>query len=225
MGVDFIGYSNVRTEPIPSRFRATKKSITNEKRKGILKDLLSMSRDERILSLTLMGAQLTSEGLIIPDELELPHEIQDEFYKTIGIEPDFLDVCWNTNTIYRSTPETKSGSASRSYSGYGDFYRDVNILNKLPLPYMPPSTDMAPENGFVNTEKCILCLQGLNMVRDHYVAPDWKPDAEKYGNSSDHRFDDSLVDKKDNIHEDSWFFREFYSMMVLGAESGFVKIS
>ncbi len=225
MGVDFYSYSNVRTEPIPSRFRATKKSITNEKRKDILKDLLSMSRDERILSLTLMGAQLTSEGLIIPDELELPHEIQDEFYKTIGIEPDFLDVCWNTNTIYRSTPETKSGSASRSYSGYGDFYRDVNILNKLPLPYMPPSTDMAPENGFVNTEKCILCLQGLNMVRDHYVAPDWKPDAEKYGESTDHRFDDSLVDKKDNIHDDSWFFREFYSMMALGAESGFVRIS
>jgi hypothetical protein len=225
MGVDFYSYSNVRTEPIPSRFRATKKSITNEKRKDILKDLLSMSRDERILSLTLMGAQLTSEGLIIPDELELPHEIQDEFYKTIGIEPDFLDVCWNTNTIYRSTPETKSGSASRSYSGYGDFYRDVNILNKLPLPYMPPSTDMAPENGFVNTEKCILCLQGLNMVRDHYVAPDWKPDAEKFGESTDHRFDDSLVDKKDNIHDDSWFFREFYSMMALGAESGFIRIA
>jgi hypothetical protein len=225
MGVDFYSYSNVRTEPIPSRFRATKKSITNEKRKDILKDLLSMSRDERILSLTLMGAQLTSEGLIIPDELELPHEIQDEFYKTIGIEPDFLDVCWNTNTIYRSTPETKSGSASRSYSGYGDFYRDVNILNKLPLPYMPPSTDMAPENGFVNTEKCILCLQGLNMVRDHYVAPDWKPDAEKFGESTDHRFDDSLTDKKDNIHDDSWFFREFYSMMALGAESGFIIIA
>jgi hypothetical protein len=225
MGVDFYSYSNVRTEPVPSRFRATKKSITNEKRKDILKNLLSMSRDERILSLTLMGAQITSEGLIIPDELELPHEVQNEFYETIGKEPDFIDVCWNTNTIYRSTPETKSGSASRSYSGYGDFYRDVNILNKLPLPYMPPSTDMAPENGFVNTEKCILCLQGLNMVRDHYVSPEWQPDAEKYGNLSEHRFDNSLTDKKDNIHDDSWFFREFYSMITLGAESGFVRIA
>lgn len=224
MGVDFLSYSNVRTEPIPSRFRATMKPVSNERRKEMLKELLEAPRDMRSLILTMSGAQLGPNGLIVPDELDLSPKVRDEFYDTIGQEDDYLDVCWNTNTIYRSTPETKSGSASRSYSGYGDFYRDVNILNKLPLPYMPPSTDIAPENGFVNTEKCILCLQGLNMIRDHFVAPDWKPDAEKYGNSSDHRFDDSLTDKKDNIHEDSWFFREFYSMMTLGAESGFVRI-
>jgi hypothetical protein len=225
MGVDFYSYSNVRTEPIPSRFRATKKATTNDKRKDILKQLLNMSQDERALSLTLLGAQLGPEGLIIPDELSISPELQDEFYETIGKEPDFLDVCWDTNTIYRSTPDTKRGTAGRSYSGYGDFCRDLKVLNKLPLPYMPPSTDTAPENGYVNTEKCILCLQGLNMVRDHYVSPDWKPDAEKYGNSSEHRFDKSLTDKKDNIHDDSWFFREFYSMIALGAESGFIRIA
>lgn len=225
MGVDFYSYSNVRTEPIPSRFRATIKPVSNERRKEMLKELLNTPHEMRSLVLTMTGAKLTSEGLIVPDELELSSEIQDEFYNTIGKEPDFLAVCWNTNTIYRSTAETKRGSAGRSYSGYGDFCRDLTILNKLPLPYMPPSTDTAPENGYVNTEKCILCLQGLNMVRDHYVSPDWKPDAEKYGESTDHRFDDSLIDKKDNIHNDSWFFREFYSMMALGAESGFVRIS
>ncbi len=225
MGVDFFSYSNVRTEPIPSRFRATKKSITNEKRKDILKELLSMTRDERVLSLALMGAHLGPDGLIIPDELELPREVQDEFYKTIGKEPDFLDVCWNTNTIYRSTPDTKRGTAGRTYSGYSDFCKDLTTLNKLPMPYLPPSTDSAPENGYVNTEKCILCLQGLNMIRDHYVSPEWQPDADKYGNSDAHRFDISLTDKKDNIHDDSWFFREFYSMMALGAESGFVRIA
>ena len=225
MGVDFYSYSNVRTEPIPSRFRATIKPVTNERRKEMLKELLATPREMRSLVLTITGAQLGPDGLIVPDELDLPREVQDEFYETIGKEPDFLDVCWNTNTIYRSTPETKRGTAGRTYSGYGDFCRDLTILNKLPLPYLPPSTDTAPENGYVSTEKCLLCLQGLNMVRDHYVAPDWKPDAEKYGESTDHRFDDSLTDKKDNIHDDSWFFREFYSMMALGAESGFVKIA
>ena len=225
MGVDFYSNSNVRTEPIPSRFRATKKSISNEKRKDILKDLLTMSRDERVLSLTLMGAQLTSDGLIIPDEIELSPELRDEFYNTIGKETDYLDVCWETNTIYRSTPDTKSVAAGRSYSGYADFCRNLVALNKLPLPYMPPSTDTAPEYGFVTTDKCVLCLQGLNMIRDYYVSPEWQPDAEKYGNSDAHRFDNSLNDKKDNIHDDSWFFREFYSMIALGAESGFVRIA
>jgi hypothetical protein len=224
MGVDFISYSNVRTEPIPSRFRATIKPVSNERRKEMLKQLLEAPRDMRSLILTISGAQLGPEGLIVPDELDLSPEVRDEFYDTIGQEDDYLDVCWNTNTIYRTTPETKRGSADRTYSGYADFCRTLNELNKLPLPYLPPSTDTAPENGYISTEKCILCLQGLNMVRDHFVSPEWQSDADKYGNYNSHRFDDSLTEKKDNIHEDSWFFREFYSMMALGAESGFVRI-
>ena len=184
-----------------------------------------MTRDERLLSLTLMGAQLTPDGLIMPDELEISPELQDEFYNTIGKEEDFITACWLTNTIYRRTSDTKVGSAGRTYSGYADFCRILKTLNILPLPYLPPSTDTAPENGFVSTDKCIICLQGLNQVRDHFVSRSWQPDADKYGNSTDHRFDDTLTDKKDNIHEDSWFFREFYSMMALGTESGFVRIS
>jgi hypothetical protein len=225
MGVDFFSYSNVRTEPIPRRFRATMKPVSNEQRKKMLKELLEAPREMRSLILTMSGAQVGPEGLIVPDELDLSPEVRDEFYYTIGKEPDYLDVCWNTNTIYRKTPDTKRGTAGRSYSGYADFCRTLKELNKLPLPYLPPSTDTAPENGYVNTEKCILCLQGLNMIRDHFVSPEWQPDAEKYGNSDEHRFDESLTDKKDNIHEDSWFFREFYSLMALGAESGFVRIS
>lgn len=225
MGVDFFSYSNVRTEPIPSRFRATKKPTTNEKRKDILKDLFNLSHDERTLVLTMMGAQLTPDGLIVPDELEISPELQDEFYNTIGKEEDFITVCWDTNIIYRSTPETKTGTAGRTYSGYADFCRTLKSLNKLPLPYLPPSTDIAPENGIVSTDKCVLCLQGLNQVRDHFVSSDWKPDADKYGNSDIHRFNTEIEDKENNIHDDSWFFREFYSMMALGADSGFVRIA
>lgn len=223
MGVDFYSYSNARTEPVPSRFRATKKVISNEQRINILRDLLNMSHDERALSMALIGAQLTPDSVLIPDELS--HELRDEFYETIGKEDDFIDVCWETNTIYRRTSDTKLGCAGRSYGGYEDFCRDLKILNKIAMPYMPSSTDTAPEYGFVSTEKCLLCLQGLNKIRDHYVSSDWIPDAEKYGNSWDHRFNDTLVDSTDNIHEDSWFFREFYSMISLGAESGFVRIA
>lgn len=225
MGVDFYSYSNVRTEPIPSRFRATKKTTSNEQRKDILKDLLNISPEERTFVLTMMGAQFGPNGLVMPDEISISPELQDEFYKTIGNEDNFIAVCWETNTIYRSTPETKRGSAGRSYSGYGDFRRELTKLNKLPMPYMPPDTDVAPEYGFVSTEKCILCLQGLNQVRDHFVSPEWQADSEKYGNSDKHRFDDTIADKNDNIHEDSWFFREFYSMISLAAEAGIVRIA
>lgn len=212
MGVDFNGFSNVRTEPIPIRFRATRKPVSNEKRENILKEIVNASPDMRGLIMVFLGVQVTANGVIIPDKIEISSELQNEFYDTIGQEEDFLAVCWNTNTIYRSTPDTKSGSTGRSYSGYSEFYNNLNALNKSPLPYLPPSTDVAPECGFVNTEKCILCLQGLNTVRDHFVSPEWKGDSP---------FDDSLLKKDD----DSEFFCEFYSLMALGAESGFVRIT
>jgi len=212
MGVDFNGFSNVRSEPIPSRFRATRKPVSNEQREKILKDIVSAAPEMRGLIMTLLGVQATVNGVIIPDEISISSELHDEFYDTIGQEEDFLAVSWDTNTIYRSTPDTKSGSTGRSYSGYSEFCKNLNALNKIPLPYLPPSTDVAPENGFVNTEKCILCLQGLNIVRDHFVSPEWK---------GDYPIDDSLLKKDD----DSEFFCEFYSLMALGAESGFVKIS
>jgi hypothetical protein len=226
MGVDYYSYSNVRTEPIPSRFRPTKKVVNNNKQQNeLFKQISEIPPELKPFILGMMGAQLGPNGLIIPDEIDILPEVRDEFYNTIGKEPDYIDVCWNTNIIYRSTPETKLGCASRSYSGYGEFCRDLDILNKHPMPYMPPDTDVAPEYGFISTDKCILCLQGLNQIRNHYVSPEWRPDPEKYGNSSEHRFNDDSIDKKDDIHGDSWFFREFYSMMMLGAESGFVRIS
>lgn len=158
------------------------------------------------------------------DRKDFDNELRYEFYGTIGREEDFITVNWDTNIIYRKTPETKIGSASRSYDGYGEFLSKLTKLNGGHRSYMPPDTDIAPENGIVSTERCITCLQGLERVRSHFVSPSFVADPEKYGNSYEHRLYTESVPEEDNIHDDSWFFREFYSMMSVATDSGIVSI-
>jgi hypothetical protein len=91
--------------------------------------------------------------------------------------------------------------------------------------YMPPSVDSPPENEFVLTASSIDCLNGLEEVKKYFVSETFEANSEKYGNSIDHRFDSKIVPSEDDIHEESWFFREFYSMITLAADGGIVKIS
>lgn len=227
MGVDFYGYSRVKAEPVPERFRAKRVPASAEKRRDLENRLRLAPYDVRCLILTLSGTSVGPEGqLIIPDDIEISEELRDEFYAMYRENKDFINVCWDTNIMYFKTADSKPGSAGRSYSGYGDF---CTLLTKLnggrPLSYMPPSTDTAPENGFVSAEKCLQCLQGLDLVRHHFVSAGFTADGGKYGESCDHRFKEDLVPKEDDIHGDSWFFREFYSLMTLGADGGIVRIS
>lgn len=87
MGVEFIGYSRIKTEPLPNRFKILNK--------------------------------------------------QDEFFQTIAKENDFISVCFETNTIYRTTPETIVSSAKRSYSGYDDFVEELRSLDDKMFTYLP----------------------------------------------------------------------------------------
>jgi hypothetical protein len=218
MGVDFYAYSYVRIEPVPARFRAERKSMTHDARREFEKELSALTRDEQALVLCLRGMSRDAEGrLIVPDEVILSEELRNKFYETIGSEDDFLHVEWETNTIWRSTADTKMATAGRSYSGYSDFFRGVRTFygDKSEF-YMPPSTDTAPENGLVSTERCIQCLRTLEAVRENYVSYAWFPDCgvpPREGGS-------------DNRRDDSWFFREFYTAVELAANgSGVLRIS
>jgi hypothetical protein len=222
MGVDFYGYSFVRTEPLPKKFRGEKRDpaeLEAERRKL----MASIRADPEVASLVLVlsGASIGTDGrLIMPDTPVVSDELREEFYTTIGNEPDFLGVDWDTGIIWRSTEETKIASAGRSYSGYGDFRQCLRDLNGgRPLLYMPPSTDTAPENGYVSADRCRLCLEGLDRLRAHFVPADWKPNPEGGDGDGD------TVDDKDELHADSWFFRQFYTTMWIGAQSGMVRIS
>jgi hypothetical protein len=224
MGVDFTGYSNVKTEPLPSRFKPV---INKQSEKDILefeKELQKTPKEYRSLIMSIAGASYGVDGrIILPYEVKVPDEMCDEFYNTIGKEPDFIAVCWDTMTIYRRTPETRSGTSGRSYSGYGDFCRELKFLNNGPLQYIPPDTDVAPEYGFISTDKCLTCIQALDKIRHQLVSDSWQPDPEKYCDCNNARYEEDFP-KDDDRNQESWFFREFYTVMSLGAESGFVRI-
>jgi hypothetical protein len=225
MGVDFHGYSRIRTEPIPNKYRASNKAISDYERREFEKEFHQLHPDLKGIVLSINGISYGSEGhLIYPSIPELSEQLQDELYEIYEKQEDFITVCWNTNTIYRRTPDTKECVAGRSYSGYGDFIDILKKLNEGPLPYIPPSIDSAPENGLVSSDKCWTCLQTLNKLRHHFVSDSWQPDYTKYINYPK-TVEDLDDDKADDIHEHSWFFRDFYTVISLGADGGFVRIS
>lgn len=225
MGVDFTGYSRVKSDPVPDRFRTKRKPVSEEDTKRFETKLLETPHDLRAFVMVMSGASYSQNGkVILPDVIEIAQELKDELYEIMEKEEDYICISWETNTIYRRTPETKQGSAGRSYSGYGDFRKVLFELNGGRLPYMPPDTNVAPENGIVSTERCITCLQGLERLKHHFVSPSFVADPEKYGISCDHRFSDKDVPAEDNINPDSWFFREFYSMMSVASDGGIVVI-
>lgn len=217
MGVDFYAYSYVRTEPVPARFRAERKVMSDSDRLKFERELVRLSREEQALVMCINGMSRDADGrLIVPEETTLSDELRTEFYNTIAAEDNFLHVDWATNTIWRTTEDTKFADAGRTYSGYGEFFKGVREFYGARSDfYMPPSTDSAPENGLVNTERCQQCLRTLDVVRRNYVSDAWKPEA-----------DVSVPEEEEEgPHADSWFFRQFYTAVALAANgSGVLRI-
>lgn len=226
MGVDYYGYSNVRIEPIPAEFRPRIARWSAEKQAEFEHKYEATDHDVRPLILAMNGISRDHTGKFVYP-IEVKHDAEDAadaFYAKYCDEPNFIGVCWQKNRMYWKTEDTKKGCADRSYSGFGDFRALLHKLYNLPAhlaPYIPPSTDCAPEHGYIDTEQCMSCLRGLDKVRDTFVPKEWTPDPEKYGINTDHRF----THTSDDIHQDSWFFREFYCVMTLGAEGGVVLVS
>jgi hypothetical protein len=217
MGVDFLGYSYVRSEPIPTKYRSIKKSyaLKEAERKYLEDEITKAPAYMRDLILAMTGVSIGTDGnYIMTEYCKISDELSEEFYSTIGSQTDFIGVCWQTNTIWQTTDLTRKTSCGRSYSGYSDFCDFLKDLNNGQF-YLPPCTDRAPECGFLTPERCNLCIQGLDRIRHHFVSNAWIPD---YVSPKE-------VLPEDDLHDDSWFFREFYSTLSLGSESGVVLIS
>ena len=220
MGVDYYGYSCVRSEPIPAAYRPIISEWSAEEKAEFKAKYGAAPADVRPLLLAINGVSRDSRGgFVFPQRIETADTDEKAPFRA---DPNFLEVLWDRNIVYYKTAETVEGTAGRSYSGYGDFRKLVDSLAEDKF-YMPPSTDTAPENGFLTTTDCINCLRGLNTVRKHFVSDVWVPDPAKYGNDCAHRFADAGADDVNTEH--SWFFREFYSVIHLGANGGFVRIS
>lgn len=205
MGVDFHGYSNVRTEPLPDRFRRVRKAPASE---AAVKDRYKgLDPGMAVLARAIFGDPED-------DKYECNKKAEEEFYKTIGTKKDFLAVCWHTNTIWLSTKETKHEHASASYGTYADFHRLVLSFYKshdIMRPYMPPDTDLTNEHGIVSATNCRTCIKTLDWVRGHFVPSKW---------SAFGPYDESELEK----NEWGSFFAQFYKTVARGAESGVLLV-
>ncbi len=228
MGVLFIAYSFLVTEPVPLQFRASWKAVSEAYRVNIEKDLKAMPSDVASLCMYSLGVSRDASGrLVIPDERVQNEDAETLFYETIGASTDFVTVDWTSNTFWRATGDSREAVAGRSYGGYGSFVGEVEAAFGRARQgfYMPPATDCAPEMGIVSTERCLQCLRTLEAVRSKWVSDVWTP-----GPGRPFKTEEGLaapvLDSEEDLREDSWFFREFFTAMSLAANgSGIVIIS
>jgi hypothetical protein len=112
-----------------------------------------------------------------------------------------------------STKESQHLQTSRSYSGYSEFWEEVK--EHVPDIYLPLTMD-----SVIPSDLCQRVIDGLDKVRHHFVLDTWKPLDILDGD----RIDEDLYDC-DHRDDHDWFFREFYRVFYLGAQSGVVVVS
>lgn len=215
MGVSFRGISYVRAEPLPAKYRVKRQPVSEKERAALTQQLALAPAILRGVILSAHGASYDEAGnLILPDRMEIDIKLRAKFYEQAEEKKDYITVVWETNTAYYKTGDSCRAGAGGGYGTYADFCRELYRVAGSRLPYMPPSTDSAPEYGVVNTEKCLMCLQGLESVRRHFVEDDWIPDPTV-------EYDVEEGDK----NEYTWLFRKFYTMMSVASQGGIVCIS
>lgn len=208
MGVDFTGVSELRSEPLPARFRPERKPARSSDITALEREIAAHPECASLI-LTLSGGYLDEDGgVVIPDSVEPSYGVAAEFERTIGAEKDFFAVDWEGSRIWRTTEASVQTSVGRNYAGYAKFKKFLYQLNDNKPFYMPSDTDSGPERGIVSAERCVECLAGLDRVRHHFVADAWKPG----------------MGGTVSLHTESWFFCEFYTVMWRGSQSGAVLI-
>ena len=216
MGVDFHAYSNIRTEPLPTEFRIAHRRWTDKEKQEFQETLRSAPQDMCSLILATKGITTSPSGeLVFPEISTGSEDLKDKAYDYYHETEEFITICWLTNTVYLKTPETREYSCGRSYSGYGEFNQILAKLNKGKSLTMPHSCTTG--NDLFSAEKCRQIFGDLKELRDHFVQESWEPDVAKtFGLSED--------DQEDK-HEQSWFFKEFYTLISLAADCGIMYVS
>lgn len=215
MGVNFHAYSNVRTEPLPIEYRRTHRKWT-ETEKQRFHDVINQDTPERrLLLLAASGVRTVSSGeLIFPEKIMFTDEMEEMEEKVLEHyeqTPDFIKLCFLTNTIYYKTPATHAYSCDSSYSSYSEFTELLAKLNNgEPLSIPQPFTTDYP---LISAEKCRQILGDLKVLRHYFVQESWEPDL---------TMDFGLSKDDQENKEESWFFKEFYTLISLGANCGLV---
>lgn len=210
MGVDFIAYSSVVIKPIPTKYRSTLKERSSnafareleEKSFQALRDGVDMTIRQMIsLCKGLHGIgydQFTGKEVMPPEIVHEDPALRNEFEELCEENDDHIVILWEQNMVYEKTAETLSHGCGRSYSGYYEFRQELTKLNGgKPLAYLPPDTDVAPENGVVTADKAKICLAELDKLKHHFA---------------------------NNGNEHSWFFGDFYKCIATAADCGILRI-
>jgi len=214
MGVDFQGTSRLRTTPLPAKWYRKPVPATRAEIEDLRQVFLNTPADIRCLIMVTHGASWGPDGqLILPPKIVISSEEREAAHEELAAaDPEFYTICWETNTVYYKTKESKTSSCYHSYWCYDEFLQDLWKHNNGQRFYMPPSTDTAPENGFLSADRAQLALDGMNRVRHHYVSPDWHPGAEE---------DD---ENTRNTKEWSLAFKRLYTCLYLASECGLLTI-
>lgn len=167
-----------------------------------------------------MGIDFTAYSNIrtepLPDNYRNKNgQLEIECYNIYEQNPDFITICETTYTIYFKTSDTIRINTNRSYSGFAEFCNEIHKLSD-------ESLDITYYGTIMSSDYCGEILNTLEKARKYFVSSDWSPDVKKYNFTT--RFtEDVEIEDKDNIHEDSWFFREFYTAVHLAKNNGILR--
>ena len=212
MGVDFHAYSNIRTEPLPTEFRIAHRRWTDKEKQEFQETLRSAPQDMCSLILATKGITTSPSGeLVFPEISTGSEDLKDKAYDFYHETEEFITICWLTNTVYLKTPATQEYSCGRSYSGYGEFKQLLAKLNNGKPLTMPHSYTNG--NDLISAEKCRQTLGELKALRHHFVPESWEPDVVQMSL-------DPTEDDEPDKHNETWFFKEFCTLISLAADCG-----
>jgi hypothetical protein len=156
-------FSNIVTEPVPVMFRPEKEIAL--KKAALEKRIMWAAPEVREMLIRENGATMGPRGEILfplPSK-ETCDTLKQQFLDTSSDDKSFINVCWDTNKVYRNTALTETHSDLLKHTDYIAFINklatiDMNIVSLIPLFI----------KSVVSSDDCLKCLQGLSSVSEHF---------------------------------------------------------
>lgn len=219
MGLDIIAYSNVKSEPIPTKYRGKKKTKKkfniNKARMNIMKNTGVAQADKSgilALAMILNGAENSylDEEFEEKDDIDISYpdvsKESYEWYKKESSKHKAIHANWKSNVIYYKTKDTKEYSTYGSYSGFGIFCSSIQEFTKKRFYF--PCDAMLDQS---------ICEKYQNILED--VWHKWISKHTKLGKVKDlEDVYESLTYNEENYDLDRYL--EVYRTVKLGAECG-----
>ena len=160
MSSNFIAYSCIQTEPVPSKYRPDKQATL--KKAALEKRLVWVAPEVHDMLIQENGASVGPGGEIVfplPDK-----EVCDRLKRNFENDTDYIHVSWDTNTVYKETDMSEEAHEMLLHTDYIQFVNKVTSIKDCPIPFIP-----AFIKSIVSADKCFECLQGLDKIREHFV--------------------------------------------------------